>query len=72
MSNEVVKVKRRSINWWKVLQSQEDPQLFKHFVKLQGRLYRGRPLSFKRCAYYALKSYYSTTTTAELAEKLGL
>lgn len=66
------KVKRRRINWWKVLQEQDDPELCRLYVRLQKRLYRGRPLSFKRCSYYALKSYYSTTTIDELCEKLGL
>ena len=31
-----------------------------------------KKLSYNRCAYYALKTYYSTTTIADLVEKLGL
>lgn len=72
MSNEVVKVKRKRVDWWKIVITSNDPDLIDHYFKLQSSLYCGRPLSKRRCAYNALRSYYSTTTIAELMEKLGL
>ena len=67
-----IKVKRKRVNWVKVLHSLNDPMLFDYFFAIQGRLHRGRFISANRCAYSTLKHHYSTTTINELVEKLGL
>ena len=72
MVSELIKVKRKRVNWWRVVMESNDKELIEYFFKLQKRLYHGRSLGKQRCAYNALRSYYSTTTIAELVEKLGL
>lgn len=66
------KVKKKRIDWYKVLLRSDNSQLHFLFCKKCGHLYKGRRLSNRRLAYYVLKSYYRTTTIDELAEKLGL
>lgn len=70
------KVKRVHVNWWKVLNGLDNPEIFSYFgklvCKLKPHIKRGHHMSMNRCAYYALKHYYSTTTVDELCRKLGI
>ena len=63
------KVKRKRINWVRVLLLHQDPQLERQFICRLSVLHRGKSFSTRRCAYYTLKNYYHTTTIDELKEK---
>lgn len=64
------KVRRKHVNWMSELKRLGNPDLFRSFFDYKCKLYRGKSLSDRRCAYYALKNYYHTTTINELQEKL--
>lgn len=64
------KVRRKHVNWFKIMVDLKNPDIEHQFIILQSRLIRGKCLSLKRCAYYALKKYYSTTTIDELLSKI--
>ena len=63
---------RKRVNWYKELIKLDDPDLFSQFFDLFKKLRHGKSMSINRCAYYVLKSYYSTTTIGQLCEKLGI
>ena len=66
------KLKRKHVQWFIVLKQKGDAKLERDFIDYLGKLYKGTHLSLNRCAYYALKKYYHTTTIEELREVLGL
>ena len=58
MRDKVFKVKRRHVDWYEVYLYCGIPEVCVHFFELRKR----HPnMSLNRCAYYALKTYYSTT-----------
>lgn len=57
--NKVYKVKRPSVDWYQVLVDLEDSAINSRFLLYFNR---HRHISFNRCAFYVLKSYYSTTS----------
>ena len=63
---------RRRVKWTKILFDLENEELNREFFSLYSKLRRGKCMSANRCAYYVLKNYYSTTTIAQLCEKLGI
>lgn len=63
---------RKRVDWLKVLHKLDNPDIDKLFFHHLGILRYGKHFSSKRCAYYALKEYYSTTTIDQLLEKIGL
>ena len=67
-----MKVRRVRVNWVKVLNSLDQKELNDYFFHKLSILHRGKFLSSNRVAYSTLKHFYSTTTIAELREKLGL
>lgn len=66
------KVRRKRVNWHRELLKLKDADLEHEFCVLSGKLHHGHSFSAKRCAYYVLKKHYTTTTIAELCEKLGI
>lgn len=72
----IKKVKRRYVNWWKILNELDNSEYFSYFGKLVSSCHpgikRGRHISMNRAAYNTLKHFYSTTTVDELCRKLGI
>lgn len=66
------KVRRKYVDWLKVLDDQKIPELYEYFYRLATTLHAGKHISLRRCAYCTLKHHYSTTTVDELVRKLGL
>lgn len=64
------KVGRKHVDWLAELHRLNKVELYDDFFKRWRRLYRGKSLSQRRCAYYTLKNYYHTTTIAELYDKI--
>ena len=65
------KVRRKRVNWLHELINLGNSELEREFILRLSKLRRGKSMSARRCAYYTLKKYYSTTTIAELLEKLN-
>lgn len=61
---------RGRYNWINIMNKIGHPDIFHHYFANLQMLRRGRSMSANRCAYYALKSYYSTTTIEELVKKV--
>lgn len=66
------KVKRVRNNWVKILGELDDPEMNKYFFHKLSILHRGKFISSNRAAYSTLKHFYSTTTIAELLEKISV
>lgn len=70
------KLKRKHVQWFVVLKDRNDSKLNSLFIKHLSKVYGNRThhthLSTNRCAYYALKEYYHTTSIDDLREVLGL
>lgn len=66
------KVRRKRVNWYKIMLDLGNSEIEHEYILYTGRLYCGKHLSYKRCAYYALKKYYSTTTIDQLLKKVGV
>lgn len=66
------KLKRKHVQWFVVLHQLKDAKLERDFIDYLSKLYKGTHLSLNRCAYYALKKHYHTTSIDELREVLGL
>lgn len=64
--------KRKRIQWFQVMRSLQSSEVEHLFIEYIGVIYKGTQLSKNRCAYYALKKYYHTTTINELLQKLGI
>lgn len=52
----VKKVRRKRVDWFKVMVDLGNPEIEHIFISFIGRLYRGKSLSKRRCAYYSLKN----------------
>lgn len=63
---------RKRINWLDVLNKINDPELMNYFFRIFQKTRRGKSMSARRCAYYALKHWYSTTTIDQLVKVLAL
>ena len=61
---------RGKYNWLKIMNKINSEVIFKYYFANLRSLHRGKSMSANRCAYYALKKYYSTTTIAELCKKV--
>lgn len=61
---------RGKYNWLNIMNKINHNEIFALYFANLRSLRRGKSMSANRCAYYALKSYYSTTTIAELVEKV--
>ena len=61
---------RGKYNWLQIMNKINNVEIFNSYFSLLRSLRRGKSMSANRCAYYALKSYYSTTTIAELVKKV--
>ena len=66
------KVRRKHVDWLGELYRLNKVELYDDFFKRWRKLYRGKSLSERRCAYYTLKNYYHTTTIDDLIDKLGV
>ena len=64
--------KRKRVNWVKVLHQLDQKECFDYFFLLISKKHRGKSISSNRAAYSTLKHFYSTTTIAELCEKLDI
>lgn len=64
------KVRRKRVNWLHELINLGNPELERQFILRLGKLRRGKTMSARRCAFYTLKKYYSTTTIDDLWSKL--
>lgn len=66
---------RGKYNWVQILHSLNNKAIEQTYFRILNKLVpnkKGHCMSANRCAYYALKTWYSTTTIAELVRKLGL
>lgn len=63
---------RRRVDWYQIMCDLDNQEVYQLFFPLFCKLRKGKSMSKNRCAYNALKNYYSTTTIAELCEKLGV
>lgn len=70
--NKLNKVKRRKINWIKVLTDLNNDTMYKHCMDLFSKLRKGKSMSLNRCAYYTLRHFYSTNSIEDTVRKLGL
>ena len=61
---------RGRYNWLKIMNKLNNDSVFSDYFSLLRSLRRGKSMSANRCAYYALKKHYSTTTIAELVKKV--
>lgn len=61
---------RKRIDWLQVMRSIKNEKVEKDFCLFSSRLIRGKSMSLRRCAYYALLKNYSTTTIDGLLEKI--
>lgn len=66
------KVSRKYVDWLQIMFDLNRYELNSYCRDLFNRKKSGKHLSLRRCAYYTLKHYYSTTTIGELCEKLGV
>lgn len=58
MKNKLYKVKRKHVDWKSVMDEQGDLRVSARYWKLKTKHPK---MSDNRCAFYALKCYYSTT-----------
>lgn len=72
MKDKLVKVKRKRVNWIKVLTDLNDEAMLSYYFKISSKLHKGRSVSFNRAAYSTIRHFYSTTTIDQTMEKLGL
>lgn len=63
---------RGKYNWIQIIHQLNNKGIENTYFALLQKTKRGKSMSANRCAYYALKSWYSTTTIVELVRKLGL
>lgn len=72
LKDKLVKVKRRKVNWLKVLFDLQDQSMTDYCHVLFKKLRHGKSMSLNRCAYNTIRHFYSTTTIDETVRKLGL
>lgn len=65
-----MKVRRGHVNWIYFLNKVGNEEMFRYFFRLIQKLRKGKSMSSNRAAYNTLKHFYSTTTIAELYEKV--
>ena len=61
---------RKRVNWVNILHKLDKKELTDYFFILISKKHKGKSISSNRAAYSTLKHFYSTTTIAELCEKL--
>ena len=63
---------RCRFSWYRYLMDHGTLIQIDYFFHLLKKLRKGKTMSQNRCAYYTLRHFHSTTTIAELVDKLGI